>query len=780
MNILSTRQKDIIKYLLKESNFVSTKQISEKFQVSEKTIYRELKIIKEELKKKDILLDKKQGRGVLIEGSIDNGMILNYDLNKNIEIIETTSVQERRADILLELLRNTPTFTSITKLSEKYYISRTSIVNDILYLEKELKNYNLVLEKNNLGTRIIGSEKDIRNMIVNIVNSSIHEKALKEDYIISQRIGESTFKELEIIFSKEDIINIEKLVNEAEIQLNYTIAESYYINFVTYILILIQRLRDGNNLYKNIEKMLIEKKTYKIAKNMANKIETLYLLKLPEEEIYFIYQYLVSSGVGSIIQSLNMPILLNQVDEKVKNIVMELNQKMYKIVGVRMCEELELYESLILHIKAMLNRLSYNIKIKNPLLDNIKNEFSDLFNFVGMIMLPISKKYNLPEINENEISYLSVYFQAILEEKMAVTNIIIVCSSGIGSSYLLKNRIKTVFHDWNIKNIISLEKLNNKYDLSDIDLIISTIKIPKVNKPIAYVSVLLDKKDIELINKIFLDFNRKNKTENQEINLFQLTNYQIKSVENTSKKKFESIRNKVLKKISNLELLDNLDLRKIKTSNDVNIEFFSNNIDLEKVKIGFIYIESELNTIILNMNTKYQNQTELFKLINNICKDSNKKESILRLINSKNILKKDNINLNLNLLKKDEFYNVISKELKEKNIIFSEKVFTEELKKRENLGSIFIGKGIVLPHIISSNINESNIYILRNKQKINWDEKQNVKCIILIILKKKRELDISLDSLVISNFLEDISNNIKKDILLYEDKDTIFSEFKIL
>ena len=72
------------------------------------------------------------------------------------------------------LLLNSNSSTSINQLSEKYYVSKTSIVNDLKYIEEWLKNYNITLSKTLEGTKIVGKEADIRKAIASLLEDILN------------------------------------------------------------------------------------------------------------------------------------------------------------------------------------------------------------------------------------------------------------------------------------------------------------------------------------------------------------------------------------------------------------------------------------------------------------------------------------------------------------------------------------------------------------------------------------------------------------------------------
>lgn len=499
---LSDRQKEILKILLNSKEFVPTGKIADKLKLSKKTIYRELQIIE-----RDIKLEKIKSKGIKLDISPESLIELKEKILNDKKILEKYSPEERRMEILTHLLKISPKTSSIEKLSKIYYVSKTSIVNDLNYVEEKIKIYNLKLEKGKKGSKITGSERDIREALINFINMSTRLK--ENEKAISDRIDDETLKELIHQFKKEDIYNIEKLLGNVEKKLGYILADSYYINILTHLLILLERIKNGVVKYdtqkiKNYE--VSEQNMYSISKELSDDLLKNFDVKLPEEEIYFIYQYLVSSGIGNSKNDNNWELsqLMKQVKTQVKNIIKDIVIYFYEITKIDLKKNSKLYGSLILHIKALINRMEYEIKIKNSMYEEIKKEFPYMYEVTNQIMNKIIEKYKMKKISKYEISYLTIYFQAILESRKAIKNVIVVCSSGFGTSYLLKNRIQKIFPELNVKDVLSVNDLKNNYNLDNIDLIISTIHLKSINKPVAYVSSVLNEEDVKLLNNNFI------------------------------------------------------------------------------------------------------------------------------------------------------------------------------------------------------------------------------------------------------------------------------------
>ncbi len=82
----------------------------------------------------------------------------------------------------------------------------------------------------------------------------------------------------------------------------------------------------------------------------------------------------------------------------------------------------------------------------------------------------------------------------------------IVCSTGIGTSHLLKGRVLRAFPKWTIVDIVSSSKIKEIRDLNKIDLLLTTINLDfvmeNINIPAVHVSAFFNEKDIDNILKI--------------------------------------------------------------------------------------------------------------------------------------------------------------------------------------------------------------------------------------------------------------------------------------
>ncbi|MFQ7237206.1 MAG: PTS sugar transporter subunit IIA, partial [Enterococcus hulanensis] len=100
--------------------------------------------------------------------------------------------------------------------------------------------------------------------------------------------------------------------------------------------------------------------------------------------------------------------------------------------------------------------------------------------------------------NEDEIAFLTMYFQAAIERARMNRKILIVCQMGIATSELLINRIKSILPSLDTFEVASVAELE-QIVFDEYDLIISTTKIEIPKKEVIQVSPFLTKEDIERV-----------------------------------------------------------------------------------------------------------------------------------------------------------------------------------------------------------------------------------------------------------------------------------------
>ncbi|EAD5711611.1 TPA: transcription antiterminator [Listeria innocua] len=480
--LLTKTERALINLFLTKNDFLTANQLALMLEVSSKTVYRKIKNINSATDEKEIIISEK-GRG--------------YKLNYKAYIqakLETTSdifgytPSERREKILLQVLFKSPKYLNIAKLYEGYYVGYNSIKNDFTLLNQSIEKYHLALEKKQKEIRVVGTEENIRIAINEVINN----------------LDLSSYDDLKTEYSNLNNADVQFIVRQMEIienKLMISIPYPYDINIFSHLYILINRFRQGEveDFDETNETYLVtNEKLHTIAVEAIESIEQYLKMKLPKRETFNFLQYLISSRFNheiELISSNVLPIVeemtdfyINQVAAKID---MPINKKQLKI-------------ELLSHMKPMVNRMNHQINIKNNLLSDIKLEYGQLFDIIKETARDVAETFKLNTISDDEVGYITIYFAKHIEESPLVKRIIIMCSSGIGTSELLKVKVQKAFPDVEIVDVLSSTRFKNSLqDYQNIDFILTTINAESTKEiPSLLVSAMFTEKDKMMVKKL--------------------------------------------------------------------------------------------------------------------------------------------------------------------------------------------------------------------------------------------------------------------------------------
>ncbi|WP_238882222.1 BglG family transcription antiterminator [Clostridium sp. YIM B02551] len=542
------RANEIINMLLSENDYLTTNAIADRLKVSNKTIRNEFNKIEEIITKYNLELDRKPGSGVSIIGN-ELDIISLKEVVKHIKNIVPYSSEERRNYILNRLFKDNTNLT-IRQLATELYVSKSTIHKDLILVSEWLSDFDLTLiKKPNLGIEIEGKEQDWRSAFITLLstlnNSESNDYVFKDNLNINSRLDGTVLNKLNSI-SQLDYYIIEKILSEAEEELQYDFSDEAFINLMIHIALSIKRkeTKGSSNIAKGLINPIEGKKEYEAAKSIIRKINVYFKVKLPEYEIYYITVHILGSKRYEQIDS---PIVTN-IENKKEDLSVTIANEIIGIIenylGIYLQEDKQFKNALIMHLSPTINRIKYGLTLRNPITDDIEENYPEAYG-IAWLSNTIFKKYFGKIISREELGYLALHIAAAIERNRKPLKVVVVCSSGIGTSQLLALKIKRHFSDIQVLDVISALSIK-KMDLNGVDLIISTVatnvKIPQI-----LISPLLSEKDIRKLEIVINSI--KNKTPNLDkksvINEdFIYINEQYNSKEELIKDICEKLRNR--------------------------------------------------------------------------------------------------------------------------------------------------------------------------------------------------------------------------------------------
>lgn len=492
--MLSKRETQILKLLFDHKHtYLTSQEIASGIDVSNRTARKYLHLLEDALKQESLAtIEAKQGNGyqLKIEDARRFDEFYLEEVKSQMASKDITTIQESndRQYYILNRLFFEQSAVYVDAIADELFVSRSTISNDLVEIKKLITPYQIELQsKSNKGIFIVGNEQNIRHFIMN--------------YFFMERLHDNLFafsmyaNLLEGISVEEIVIIVLDECRESQLKLSDFIV----YNLVLHIGLAIKRIQNG--FFMDIQAPISfdeDSIEYQTALKILARIEHAVGITFSSEEADFIALHLKNKITAKTIFK-----KADATEEQIRAQLLETLKAIDQDTPFDLEHDTILIDGLLLHFIPLLTRLQNNSSIENPLLEEIKTQYPDLFELTVNYFskMPVFKSY---QVTEGEWAYLAIHITAAVERYFneQKTHVLVICATGLGSSQMIKNRLEREFGSRIlIEKVISYYEIAEQ-DLSHIDLVISSINLGNIvlNAPIVNVSVFLGKDDIQKIN----------------------------------------------------------------------------------------------------------------------------------------------------------------------------------------------------------------------------------------------------------------------------------------
>ena len=608
---LMSRQKQIIQILTKSTskNPITISTIAESLNISSRTVLREMPKIEEWLDENGFNFIKKPGVGLIIDENLENQQLI-------LELLEVENIQkeytkdERKRIILGELLVNKEPL-KLFYFTNQLKVSEGTLSNDLDGVEAWLKEFDIkLIRKQGLGIYLEGNENNYRKVLADILYKTLDEKELIK--LLKKSLNNPN-TENSIEFSIENrmlnfidktiIKGIEKIVSELEEKFNFKLIDSDYIGLVVHISLAVQRIKNGEKI--SMDKSSLSEleilPEFAVATEITEKLEKVFTIEIPKDEIGYITMHL--KGARLRLNKVENDIDLDNLD--IKQISNYIITEVENDFNIEIINKQKLSKDIYNHLVPAISRMSMKLNIRNPLLENIKEQYSEIYHSCENACEILKKITKIDKIPESEVAYIAMHIAAAIEENLKNENlsVVIACPTGVGTSKLLGVNIKKEFPNLDIKNSISVINIDTKKLKDDgIDFIISTVDLDVDYRYICLNPMFLQKDKIKL--KEFIHRYSKQR----------ITKKIIKKELKCDKDKIKNITNLGTEIISILEEVRVREINNVKTVNDligIASSVFAENVNHAK----------EIKKLLLEREEKSSTYLNGFNMMLLHCKD---------------------------------------------------------------------------------------------------------------------------------------------------------------
>ncbi|HEL2219067.1 TPA: BglG family transcription antiterminator [Streptococcus suis] len=492
--MLSTKEKMILQYLYQHQNVFSTsKVLAEHLSYTDRTIRTYIKKMASEISEGEtgFAILSKQGYGYQLRISDEEKYHRFLSENQLIFGVDYSDAENRYKQILSKLIFEEECIL-FDDLADQLFVSRSTLSHDFKHIREQLASYGLSIEsKPYKGVYVVGEERQKRHFIMDYFFSEHFYQNIHHFLSIDKSLAlPLSFEELTIVVLDE--------CRDSQLKLSDYIIQ----NLVIHLGLAIQRYQKGFT----ISPVTIDKEKYaeelavatKIARRLSHRLEP--QNRFPEEEVVYIALHLISKTQLEVEKSSDR-LLLRQA-------LFEVLGRYDDEYGYQFSHDFSLIEGLLTHLEVLVERLRHNLHIDNPLLDDIKTTYHDIFDLTQSLMAELSVFHSY-SLSESEIAYVALHLMASLErqkEKYKL-NVLVICATGYGSAQMLKNRIKNELgQQVSISDVIGYYDLDNQ-KLQGIDVIMSTIDLSGLvfKVPVITVSVFLTDQEVKEVKQRLAD-----------------------------------------------------------------------------------------------------------------------------------------------------------------------------------------------------------------------------------------------------------------------------------
>lgn len=396
---VNKKQRELLEILSeKNDEWVNSKDLAEYFNCSTRTIRNYVSTINSELSH-------------VIESSN-----IGYKLNKNAFRKDQQNLSEsklklndRKSRIFLEMLKNSSSGIDLFELSEKLFISESTLKNDIQELKQSLPSQTLRITIKGDLVKLEGSEHSKRKYMVDLLydeGNSVYDE-LKSS--IEQMIEDISLDEIKNII-RSTLSNLNIFINQYSLN-----------NIVLHFAISMERIRQGYILTENDQDILkdnLDKQELTLTNEITKGLAKKYNVHFPESEIYKLALQFVGLYDKSLIENNNEQQVEAYVDSTILSVLRDVLRRAEDIYLIDF-EDNDFINKLAIHLQGLFYRSQFQKFNRNSNLLDIKISYPIIYDISVYIASLIQEKIDIT-FNEDEISFIALHIGSLLEKEKAI------------------------------------------------------------------------------------------------------------------------------------------------------------------------------------------------------------------------------------------------------------------------------------------------------------------------------------------------------------------------
>ena len=473
--LLDTRTLRITRWLLQQNQPRSTAALASELGLSQRVVRYRLDQVERFLRSCGAELARKRGQGLLIDASPDVRTRIVSDIQSLSQVPRVYTPLERERILLAALLWEAPGIVSLEDLHLELEVSKTSARRDLQRCEPWLERNGLPLVRRaGQGICVVGTERRLRRATVQLILEAIPEEVLQlqladDPEAAQQATARVPVGLLERIFTLP-LAESAAIIRSSTLGQTLTAGRSDAV-FALYLAVSVARVQTGCNVAFDAgsHRSAMDHPVARSVATIVPSLERLLGTSLPAAEVAAITEYLLGLDALDAERSGSDAIGGDLLDE------------IMRLAGDRLhsslVEDAELRRGLTSHLERLDVRLRYGLPIHNPLLDEVRERYPDVYVVATEMASRIAKKLRVA-IADDEIGFITMYVSGAMERARLRPRrrALVVCPSGMATVWVLVSRIKSEFPGLDLVEVLS-ESGFEEISHADFDLVISTVPL---------------------------------------------------------------------------------------------------------------------------------------------------------------------------------------------------------------------------------------------------------------------------------------------------------------
>lgn len=412
--IMNTRQENLLSYLINNQNYEPIELIAKHFDVSEKTIRRDLSAIESLISSSEAVIDVKRGSGVRLISPPSEAEKIQQLLLSTKRLDQDR--KERNLSQAFFILFSAVETIPLKPFSNAFYISRSQLLLDLDSLGEVFNSFFVKIIVDRDGIRVNGGEKNYADLSVYLFSQFIDYGYQIEKIQHPVRFEKSSLICEPLITPKDErfLRHVQHLIEG--ISSKKVWKQDAIIIFIS-LLVMIKRKVIFNSEASHPSALPHPTATETdLPGRIRSEIEKEYAISLDDSNLATITNVFLSTGLVHDPAFSHATVAFSNRKQLIHEFSEDFIDAFTTITDIDLREIAIFYERIHEHIEPMINRVLFNLSIADRFLETYGHEYHSTMNVCEVISWILSKKYELPEIPRAEVLLLMLYIQTEIIE----------------------------------------------------------------------------------------------------------------------------------------------------------------------------------------------------------------------------------------------------------------------------------------------------------------------------------------------------------------------------